>query len=253
MAALQRGKAEHSFSGTEGSFGLNSGCSSQEGDGVQRSNWILPVWSAAACSLGKAEGMLHGQLQYVARVHGMDRHPALQELGARGDPSLLHLHQGVVPRGDESAAQWGAAQGSPSQTVPLHGDTALTLCPPPGTGECRNRTVLTGSDLHLLLEEPLPPDWAAVAWKVTLGAQPRQLILVVRKDKIYPANSSLSPRATFHWEPLSLQIRAVTQADSGIYNAEIVKSTGSVSNKCFHVSVWGECLDPLSILLFHPL
>uniref|UniRef100_A0A8V1A9R8 CD244 molecule n=1 Tax=Gallus gallus TaxID=9031 RepID=A0A8V1A9R8_CHICK len=145
--------------------------------------------------------------------HGVDRHPALQELGARGDPSLLHLHQGVVPRGDESAAQWG-------------------------TGECRNRTVLTGSDLHLLLEEPLPPDWSAVQWKVTLEAQARQRILTVRKDKIYHTNSSLSQRATFHWEPLSLQIRAVTQADSGIYNAEIEESTGSVWTKCFHVSVW---------------
>eukprot|EP00076_Gallus_gallus_P033772 XP_024999310.1 natural killer cell receptor 2B4 isoform X7 [Gallus gallus] len=182
--------------------------------------------------------MLHGQLQYVARVHSVDRHPALQELGARGDPSLLHLHQGVVPRGDGSAAQWGAAQGSPSQTVPLHADTALTLCPPPGTAECRNRAVLTGSDLHLLLEEQLPPDWAAVEWKVTLEAQPRQRILTVRKDKIYPANSSLSQRATFHWEPLSLQIRAVTQADSGIYYAEIEKSTASVWIKCFLVSVW---------------
>eukprot|EP00076_Gallus_gallus_P033786 XP_024999324.1 uncharacterized protein CD244 isoform X26 [Gallus gallus] len=183
--------------------------------------------------------MLHGQLQYVARVHSVDRHPALQELGARGDPSLLHLHQGVVPRGDGSAAQWGAAQGSPSQTVPLHADTALTLCPPPGTAECRNRTVLTGSDLHLLLEEQLPPDWSSVDWKVTLEAQPRQRILTVRKDRVDPANSSLPQRATFHWEPFSLQIRAVTQADSGIYYAEIEKSTGSVWTKCFHVSVWG--------------
>ncbi|XP_024999319.2 natural killer cell receptor 2B4 isoform X7 [Gallus gallus] len=107
-----------------------------------------------------------------------------------------------------------------------------------GTGECRNRTVLTGSDLHLLLEEPLPPDWSAVQWKVTLEAQARQRILTVRKDKIYHTNSSLSQRATFHWEPLSLQIRAVTQADSGIYNAEIEESTGSVWTKCFHVSVW---------------
>nr|AFV08851.1 CD244 [Gallus gallus]AFV08852.1 CD244 [Gallus gallus] len=107
-----------------------------------------------------------------------------------------------------------------------------------GTGECRNRTVLTGSDLHLLLEEQLPPDWSAVDWKVTLEAQPRQRILTVRKDRVDRANSTLSQRATFHWEPLSLQIRAVTQADSGIYYAEIVKSTGSVSNKCFHVSVW---------------
>eukprot|EP00076_Gallus_gallus_P007678 XP_003643429.2 natural killer cell receptor 2B4 isoform X18 [Gallus gallus] len=107
-----------------------------------------------------------------------------------------------------------------------------------GTAECRNRAVLTGSDLHLLLEEQLPPDWAAVEWKVTLEAQPRQRILTVRKDKIYPANSSLSQRATFHWEPLSLQIRAVTQADSGIYYAEIEKSTASVWIKCFLVSVW---------------
>ena len=113
--------------------------------------------------------------------------------------------------------------------------------------------MLTGSDLHLLLEEALPPDWSAVDWKVTLGAQARQRILTVRKDKIYPANSTLSQRATFHWEPLSLQIRAVTQADSGIYYAEIATSTGSVWTKCFLVSVWGECLDPLSILLSHPL
>ncbi|XP_040546962.1 natural killer cell receptor 2B4 isoform X7 [Gallus gallus] len=113
-----------------------------------------------------------------------------------------------------------------------------------GTEECRNRTVLTGSDLHLLLEEPLPLDWAAVDWKVTLGAQARQRILTVRKDRVDPANSTLSQRATFHWEPLSLQIRAVTQADSGIYYAEIATSTGSVWTKCFLVSVWEPVVSP---------
>uniref|UniRef100_A0A8C3LNL1 CD244 molecule n=1 Tax=Chrysolophus pictus TaxID=9089 RepID=A0A8C3LNL1_CHRPC len=107
-----------------------------------------------------------------------------------------------------------------------------------GAEGCRDRAVLTGTDLQLLLEEPLPLGWINIEWKVALGTEPRQRILTARKDKVETANSSLSKRATFHREPLSLQISAVTQADSGKYSADIEKSDGSVLTKCFHVSVW---------------
>lgn len=119
------------------------------------------------------------------------------------------------------------------------------LMPSTGDEGCRDTAVLTGRDLQLLLEEPLPLEWISVIWKVELGAEPRQRILTVWKDKVEPANSSLSRRAIFHREPFSLQISAVTQADNRSYFAEIEKSDGSVSTKCFHVSVWGECLDLL--------
>ncbi|XP_021232367.1 natural killer cell receptor 2B4-like [Numida meleagris] len=112
-----------------------------------------------------------------------------------------------------------------------------------GTGGCTDRAVLAGTDLQLLLEEPLPPDWSDVIWKVDLGAASRQRILTAWKDKVQHTNHSLGQRATFHREPLSLQISGITQADSGNYSAEIEKSDGSVLRKCFHVSVW----DPVGI------
>ncbi|XP_052558977.1 natural killer cell receptor 2B4-like isoform X4 [Tympanuchus pallidicinctus] len=112
------------------------------------------------------------------------------------------------------------------------------LMPSTGAEGCRDTAVLTGTDLQLLLEEPLPREWIAVIWKVELGAEPRQRILTVQKDKVEYSNSSLSRRAIFHREPLSLQITVVTQADNGNYSAEIEKSNGSVLTKCFHVSVW---------------
>ncbi|XP_072214563.1 CD48 antigen-like [Excalfactoria chinensis] len=107
-----------------------------------------------------------------------------------------------------------------------------------GTKECRDKAVLMGTDLQLLLEEPLPSERSAIDWKVTLGTKPCQRILTAWKEKVEHANSSLSQRATSNWEPPSLQISAVIQADSGTYSAEIENSTGFVWNKCFHVSVW---------------
>uniref|UniRef100_A0A803Y052 Ig-like domain-containing protein n=1 Tax=Meleagris gallopavo TaxID=9103 RepID=A0A803Y052_MELGA len=132
------------------------------------------------------------------------------------------VHAGPIPA--PSAPRSVAQRGWSSSTWEAEG--------------CRDRAVLSGTDLQLLLEEPLPLEWTAVEWKVVLGAEPRQRILTVRKDEVEPANSSLSRRATFLWEPLSLHISAVTKADSGNYSAEIEHSHGSVLNKCFHVSVW---------------
>uniref|UniRef100_A0A669QSP5 Ig-like domain-containing protein n=1 Tax=Phasianus colchicus TaxID=9054 RepID=A0A669QSP5_PHACC len=77
-----------------------------------------------------------------------------------------------------------------------------------------------------------------IEWRVALETEPRQRILVSVKDKVKHTNSSFSKRATFQWEPLSLQISAVTQADSGNYSAIIENRDGSVLTKCFHVSVW---------------
>ncbi|XP_015739953.1 natural killer cell receptor 2B4 [Coturnix japonica] len=111
-----------------------------------------------------------------------------------------------------------------------------------GTGECRDKAVLAGTDLKLLLEEPLPTERSLITWKVELdaefGTKSWKRILTAWKDNVNSANISLAQRATSHWEPPSLQISAVTQADSAIYLAEIENSTGSVWTKCFHVSVW---------------
>uniref|UniRef100_A0A803YHQ8 Ig-like domain-containing protein n=1 Tax=Meleagris gallopavo TaxID=9103 RepID=A0A803YHQ8_MELGA len=139
----------------------------------------------------------------------------------------------------------GCSTGVPIPDCPSAWGHCAHLMPSTEAEGCRDRAVLSGTDLQLLLEEPLPLEWTAVEWKVVLGAEPRQRILTVRKDEVEPANSSLSRRATFLWEPLSLHISAVTKADSGNYSAEIEHSHGSVLNKCFHVSVWGECLDLL--------
>ncbi|XP_042749586.1 natural killer cell receptor 2B4-like isoform X3 [Lagopus leucura] len=177
-----------------------------------KKKWTLPVWPETACSLGRAEGMLDGWLQYVARVQGVDRR------STAGDGSM----QGSIPA--PSAPRSAAQRGWSSSTRGAEG--------------CRDTAVLTGMDLQLLLEEPLPLGWISVTWKVELGVEPRQRILTVWKDKVEPANSSLSRRAIFHREPFSLQISAVTQADNSNYFAEIEKSDGSVSTKCFHVSVW---------------
>ncbi|XP_010722176.1 natural killer cell receptor 2B4-like isoform X4 [Meleagris gallopavo] len=132
----------------------------------------------------------------------------------------------------------GCSTGVPIPDCPSAWGHCAHLMPSTEAEGCRDRAVLSGTDLQLLLEEPLPLEWTAVEWKVVLGAEPRQRILTVRKDEVEPANSSLSRRATFLWEPLSLHISAVTKADSGNYSAEIEHSHGSVLNKCFHVSVW---------------
>ncbi|NXJ05971.1 CD244 protein, partial [Odontophorus gujanensis] len=113
-----------------------------------------------------------------------------------------------------------------------------------GTAGCKDSAVLAGTDLQLLLEEPLPLHWAAVGWKVALGAESWQRILTVREKKVDAANSSHSRRATFHWVPPSLNISAVTQADSGNYSAEIESSDGSILINCFHVSVWEPVGNP---------
>ncbi|XP_065605098.1 natural killer cell receptor 2B4-like [Cyrtonyx montezumae] len=113
-----------------------------------------------------------------------------------------------------------------------------------GTAGCRDRAVLAGTDLQLLLEEPLPLQWIVVYWKMAQGAESWQRILTVWKEKVDVANSSLSRKASFHRVPLSLNISAVTQADSGNYSAEIESSDGSILTKCFHVSVWEPVGDP---------
>ncbi|OXB55879.1 hypothetical protein ASZ78_012128, partial [Callipepla squamata] len=144
----------------------------------------------------------------------------------------------VVLREGGATGYGGAAQGSPPRTVPLPGDTVLTLCPPAGTAGCKDKAVLVSTDLLLLLEDPLPLHWTAVVWKVAQGAEHWRRILTVWKERVHVTNSSLSERAVFQWDPLSLNISGVTQADSGNYSAEIESSDGSILKKCFHVSIW---------------
>ncbi|XP_042692907.1 uncharacterized protein LOC122170263 isoform X7 [Centrocercus urophasianus] len=183
-----------------------------------KKKWTLPVWPESACSLSRAEGMLDGRLQYVARVQAI-------------------CTKKCCPEGMEQQ-HMGCSTGVPIPDCPSAWGHCAHFMPSTGAEGCRDTAVLTGTHLQLLLEEPLPLEWITVIWRVELGAESRQRILTVWKDKVEYSNSSLSRRAIFHREPLSLQISAVTQADNGNYFSEIEKSNGSVSSKCFHVSVW---------------
>ncbi|XP_052651771.1 natural killer cell receptor 2B4-like isoform X1 [Harpia harpyja] len=107
-----------------------------------------------------------------------------------------------------------------------------------GPLECWEQAVSANGALHLQLEKP-PQGWTKVTWRVRLDAGYQQRILTVEKYKAdLFSNSTFFGRAVFQQETFSLQISLVSTADSGVYEAEFEDTSGTLTTRCFRVSVW---------------
>ncbi|NXX58883.1 CD244 protein, partial [Scopus umbretta] len=138
--------------------------------------------------------------------------------------------------------------------VPSHGASprAVGPCSPLaalGLPECQEQAVSAGGALQLLPKKP-PQGWARVEWRMMLSAVSQQLILKAEKNESVSPSSKgpFSGRAVFQQETLSLWIRPVNVADSGVYRADFEDTSGTVTILCFHVSVW----EPIHVLHLEP-
>ncbi|KAM9626154.1 T-lymphocyte surface antigen Ly-9-like [Morphnus guianensis] len=108
----------------------------------------------------------------------------------------------------------------------------------PGPLECWEQAVSANGALHLQPDKP-PQEWTKVTWRVRLDAGYQQRILTVEKYKAdLFSNSTFFGRAVFQQETFSLRISPVSTADSGVYEAEFEDTSGTLTTRCFRVSVW---------------
>lgn len=70
-----------------------------------KKKWTLPVWPETACPLGRAEGMLDGRLQYVARVQGVDRRSTAGDGSMQGSIPAPSAPRGAAQRGWSSSTR----------------------------------------------------------------------------------------------------------------------------------------------------
>uniref|UniRef100_A0A8C3K133 CD244 molecule n=1 Tax=Calidris pygmaea TaxID=425635 RepID=A0A8C3K133_9CHAR len=114
-----------------------------------------------------------------------------------------------------------------------------------GRGWCQEQAVAAGGELRLVPEKP-PQGWVKVEWRVRLDTGDQHRILTADKSKTPQFSSGpFLGRAFFHPENLSLEIRRVTTADSGLYWAEFEGTTGALTSLFFCVSVWEPLAQPL--------
>ncbi|XP_052654095.1 natural killer cell receptor 2B4-like [Harpia harpyja] len=112
------------------------------------------------------------------------------------------------------------------------------LCRAQGPLECWEQAVSANGALHLQLEKP-PQGWTKVTWRVRLDVGYQQQILTVEKYKAdLFSNSTFFGRAVFQQETFFLRISPVSTADSGVYEAEFEDTSGTLTTRCFRVSVW---------------
>ncbi|KAM6190450.1 natural killer cell receptor 2B4-like [Sarcoramphus papa] len=138
---------------------------------------------------------------------------------------------------------WGTSGLQRPCLIPSHGASPRAAGPRSslsalGPPECREEAVSADGTLQLQPEKP-PQGWAKVEWRARLEAGYQQRILTAERDKAAPPSKGVfSGRADFQQETLSLRIRPVSTADSGVYRADFEDTSGLVTALCFRVSVW---------------
>ncbi|KAM6331139.1 CD48 antigen-like [Alca torda] len=112
------------------------------------------------------------------------------------------------------------------------------LCRAHGSPECREQAVSAGGELRLLPEKA-PQGWKKLHWKMRADTGVQHRILTADRNKdVQLSDSPFSGRAFFQRESLSLWIRWVGTADSGVYRAEFEDAAGALTSLCFRVRVW---------------